>query len=202
MFFLDVIGKVLVEAVNAVERVIDSSKNDVGLLSQDELKELADQHNDHSGILGVYLGRTFVPQLIDAVGQEKSWRTGVLYLYKSGRGQVMFELVPESEELDYGAHWGPGSATNTHNDATPLLVGKGGIPIASIRTNLIPEGFEPLERSETALLFENLQNDLDSDGLNTWVSGASHRFSTIFVGSICDAGLAQLKQRCKGRRVW
>jgi len=199
-FLAEVVGKVLVEAVNAVERVIDSSKNDIGLLSQEDLAELADELDDHSGLLGMYSGRTFVPRLIEAVGQEKSWRPGILLLFESGRGAVLSEFL--DEEFEYEKQWAPGSATDVHNDPTPLLVGKGGIPVASFRSDLIPAGFEPLERSETALFFENLGNDYDGDGSNTWVSGASHSLSAIYVGSICDTGLKKLRQRCSGRKSW
>lgn len=200
--FESLIVRGLLGVLNAIEHATSSSPNLISQQSKEDLDELAGECDDHSGIVGLYEGRIFLPRLIRVCGEQQAWRPGGLVLFQSGRGEIFSERTSEPGQYDSEAAWPPGVVSNAHNDPTPLLVGKEGFAATMISRNLIPVGFEPLQPSETALLFENLQNDFDGDGSTTWVSGASHRLSTIFVGSICDSGLAQLRQRCKDRRPW
>jgi hypothetical protein len=167
-------------------------------LTQVEIEKVLDKRNA-SELTGYYLGEIYPPRLRD-------WTAGLLAVFNDGSGSIFWILPKAIGQSDHNfvceKSWSPGNPSNEYNDPTPLLIGPVGVPFEEAKTRYLPRNTTPISQGETIIVFENLSNDFDSDGQNSWVSGASQSQGAVFRGTVYGQGLSVLRKRCANRKPW
>ncbi len=165
-------------------------------LSEEEMKQVLGGRQQ-SDLAGHYFGQIYPPSFRD-------WTEGLLLVFNDGSGTVFWQgplaIGQTVRQFSHEESWGPGQATNQTNDPTPLLVGPFGMPFETAQKRYLPKSLTSQAFGEMILVFENLSNDYDGDGSSRWVSGASHKQGTVFVGAVVGKGISILQQRCSSRR--
>lgn len=167
-------------------------------LSEPEMSQILDGRSS-SELAGHYFGRIYPPRLRD-------WTSGLLAVFNDGSGRVFWEgpLAIGETVRDFMCEeaWDSGQPTGRTNDPTPLLIGPGGYPFAKAQGRYLPKSLTSQSPGEVILVFENMSNDYDSDGSNRWVSGASYKQGTVFMGVVAGRGASLLRSRCADRQGW
>jgi hypothetical protein len=167
-------------------------------LTQVEIEQILDKRTK-SELAGIYMGEIYPPRLRD-------WIAGLLAVFNDGSGSIFWVLPKASGQSHHNfaceKSWGPGNPSNEYNDPTPLLIGPLGVPFEEAKTRYLPRRTTPILNGETIIVFENLSNDFDSDGENSWVSGASQSQGAVFRGTVYGQGLSVLRKRCANRKPW
>jgi len=174
------------------------SLGEFGLLNTSDLNHILDGRQK-SNLAGFVVGQAFGPRI--------GWVPGALSVFNDGSGVVYFDFRTNtyttseksaSDSFFRDQYWQSGSATNAVHDPTPLIVGIADMPIEKAM-RYVPRNTPVLQSCEMMLVFESFSNDYDSDGHNSWVSGASHKPGTAFIGKVPANCAAILRQRCSGR---
>ena len=170
-------------------------------LTPSEMNYLLDGRQQ-SDLSGYFLGQIYA--------QRTGWSNGLLTIFKDGSGSVYFDSRSSSTSNANNEsyhhfwreeYWDAGKPTNNFGDPTPLLIGTSETPFERGK-RYIPSSTPTPSPGEMILAFELFTNDYDDDGTNSWVSGASHKPGTVFVGIVLGTSAAILRQRCEGRRGW
>ena len=177
-----------------VAGLFDPIKSD---LTQLDIEQILDGRHA-SDLAGYYFGEIYSPRVM-------FWSAGLLAIFNNGSGSIFWVFTKANDQSNHNFHfeksWGPGNPSNGYNDPTPLLIGPNGVPFEEAKKYL-PRSTTPISKGETIMVFENFSNDFDSDGMNSWVSGASHYQGEVFRGTVYGKGLSILRKRCANRKPW
>ena len=167
-------------------------------LTETEMKQILNGR-PRADLAGHYFGQIYPPRL-------REWTTGLLVVFNDGSGRIFWEgplaIGQTIRSFSCEEAWDSGKPTNRTNDSTPLLVGPGGYPFEKAQNRYLPKSLTSQSPGEMILVFENMSNDYDSDGSNSWVSGASYKQGTVFMGVVAGRGASLLRTRCAGRQDW
>lgn len=180
-------------------------------LSDPEMKEVL-RGRARSDLAGYYFGHLYPPRL-------GTWTNGLLAIFNDGSGGVFWDLAPSNlqttRKFSCEQAWDAGQP-RPYDDPTPLLVGKGAFPLDEAQSRYMPKrlpsqdfmdkpvapGEWSLLPGEMVLVFENFSNDYAGGEDNSYITGASHKPETVFMGVVVGRGASLLRARCAGRQAW